>query len=68
MIRHLCLRYLAKKSRYSEIEHKRRDSEDVNDNKATLRHNTNAKQMSKEIDTMDTSSKLVIKRNGGAKM
>ena len=67
MIRHLCLRYLAKKSRYSEIEHKRRDSEDVNDNKATLRHNMNTNQLSKEIETMDTS-KLVIKRNGGTKM
>lgn len=67
MIRHLCLRYLAKKSRYSEIKHKRRDSEDVNDNKATLRRNMNTNQMSKEIETMATS-KIVIKRNGGTKM
>lgn len=67
MLRHLCLRYLAKKSRYSETENKRRDLEDENDNKPPLRHNMNTDQMPKEIETMDTS-KLVIKRKGGTKL
>ena len=67
MLRHLCLRYLAKKSRYSETDHKRRDSGDENDNRAPFRHNMNTNQMSKEIETMDTS-KLVIKRKGGTKL
>jgi len=58
---------LAKKSRYSETENKRRDSEDENDNKAPFRHNMNTDQMPKETETMDTS-KLVIKRKRGNKL